>query len=170
MAAFIEIEFPGSSTQTAGGKHSTNITNQTGGEGFFSRFRDTKPSVERDTKIIEFLKDNRLYEFVSDQALNEFLARVNKFVKAANEPTPKEKEKALEVAQEISEMTSNSIEAAGAEAQSNAPKRTNDTTRKEPFLKPANQAGTGGRRRFTRRRDRTNYRNTRGRKQTRRTM
>jgi len=171
MAAFIQKEFPGSSTQTAGGKHSTNITNQTGGEGFFSRFRDTKPSAERDMKIIEFLKQDRLYEFVSDQALNEFLARVNKFVKAANEPTPKEKEKALEVAQEISDMTNKSIaetvaakaEAAklapGAGAQSNALNETND-----------NKANVGGRRRFTRRRDRTNYRNSRGRKQTRRIM
>jgi hypothetical protein len=185
MAAFIQKEFPDSSTQTAGGKHSTNIMNQTGGEWFFSRFRETKPSAERDTKIIEFLKQDRLYEFVSDQALNEFLARVNKFVKAANQPTPKEKEEALKVAWEISVMTANSIvaeaeakaEAAKAEAeakakaQSNAPNETDNPTVTDPLLKPlVNEADLGGRRRFTRRRDRTNYRNTRGRKQTRRTM
>ncbi|NBO71904.1 hypothetical protein EBV26_15720 [bacterium] len=193
MAAFIQKEFPGSSTaahaakakaaaeaMAAGGKHSTNITNQTGGEGFFSRFRETKPSAQRDTKIIEFLKQDRLYEFVSDQALNEFLARVNKFVKAANEPTPKEKEEALKVAEEISKMTNNSIAeaakakaeagaGAGAGALSTAPNQTNNPTEKEPLLKPSEET-VGGRRRFTRRRDRTNYRNTRGRKQTRRIM
>ena len=164
LATFIQKEFPSTSLNptTKGGSsnHSKNGSNQIGG-GFFDRFRDTKPSPERDGQIIPFLKTHP-YELVSDQSLTEFLARVNKFVKSVGTPTAEEQKKAQEVAKEIAHDKANVLE---DDAAKELPKAVQN------LAKTTTPGGTpGGRRRFTRRRNRKNYSNTRGRKQSRRTM
>ena len=70
------------------------------GGGLFGKSLDIKPSSERDVKILKDLK-GRAYDFVTHDALVNFLMGVDKFVKAENEPTVKEKEEAKEIANEI---------------------------------------------------------------------
>ncbi len=82
-----------------------NVTAQdpsatTAGGGWFGKSKDIKPSAERDKEIIAELKD-RAYDFVSHKELTEFLIAVDKFVKAENEPSVKEKEEAKQVANEM---------------------------------------------------------------------
>ena len=168
LATFIQKEFPSTSLNptTKGGSsnHSKNGSNQIGG-GFFDRFRNTKPSPERDGQIIPFLKTHP-YELVSDQSLTEFLARVNKFVKSVGTPTAEEQKKAQEAAKEIANDTANVLVNDAAKALPEAMQKA-----VQNLVKTTTPGGTpGGRRRFTRRRNRKNYSNTRGRKQSRRTM
>ena len=174
LAQFIQKEFPSTSLNPTTKGGSSNRANQIGG-GFFDRFRNTKPSRERDGQIIPFLKKYP-YELVSDQSLTEFLARVNKFVKSVGTPTAEEQKKAQEVAKEIAHDTANVLVNDAAKV---LPEATQEATQKATQEAVQNLAKTttttpgatpGGRRRFTRRRNRKNYSNTRGRKQSRRTM
>lgn len=73
-----------------------------GGGWLFGKSIDTKPSEERDKKIIAELKD-RAYDFVSHEKLTEFLIAVDKFVKAENDPSPTEKKEAKAVATEVAD-------------------------------------------------------------------
>lgn len=168
LTQFIQKEFPNSSIQKSSTGGSSNRATQIGG-GFFDRFRNTKPSPERDRQIIPYLKEHP-YECVSDQSLTEFLARVNKFVKSVGTPTVEEQKKAHEVAKEIAHETANVL----VDEMNKAPQEaTQEATQKaaETLVKTTTPGGTpGGRRRFTRRRNRKNYSNTRGKKQSRRTM
>jgi hypothetical protein len=68
---------------------------------------NTEPSRERDTEILGEMR-TRAYDFVSDEDLTKFLIAVDKFVKAENEPSLKEKEEAKEVAALISEAAQQS--------------------------------------------------------------
>ena len=79
---------------------------------------NTEPSPQRDAEILGEMK-TRAYDFVSDEDLTKFLIAVDKFVKAENEPSLKEKEEAKEVAAVISEAVQQSgviAEAVKAEA------------------------------------------------------
>ena len=69
---------------------------------------NVKPSPERDTKIFGYLKE-KPYELVSDIDLTNFLVSVNKFVKAASEPSAKEKEVADKVAKEVADDAKDAI-------------------------------------------------------------
>jgi hypothetical protein len=94
---------------------------QSGGEGWrdsLSRLTNklgdkvvgnTPPSKERDADILKELK-TRAYEFVSHDDLTKFLIAVDKFVKAENEPSLKERAEAKEVATVISEAISTPVE------------------------------------------------------------
>jgi len=85
------------------------------GGGLFGKSLDIKPSPERDILILKDL-EGRAYDFVTHDALVKFLIGVEKFVKAENEPSSKEKEEAKKVADEVVKMEQSAAAAAAAAA------------------------------------------------------
>ena len=121
---------------------------------------NVKPSPERDNKIFDYLKQ-KPYELVSDIDLTKFLVSVNKFVKAASEPSAKEKEIAAIVAKEVAVEVKDTITKVDTTVD------TNSSSGNQVSTVTGTGAGTTKGGRLTRKRGfkkRTNRRNTHNKK------